>query len=145
MAERAQNITDVSILVADDDFLRRSGLCKLLEAESGWKIVAEARDGVDAVFHASCLRPNIVIMDLDLYPSVLDAANLILSASPDTAVLVFNAAARRQAIAKDLELAVQGYIQLSDAETDLVPAVETMLRGGTFFSSTILDPSRSRR
>ncbi|WP_345963989.1 response regulator transcription factor [Streptomyces sp. BRB040] len=54
----------VTLLVADDDAVTRSGLCTLLAAQPGISVAGEAADGVEAVEQAQRLRPDVVLMDV---------------------------------------------------------------------------------
>jgi DNA-binding NarL/FixJ family response regulator len=54
----------VTLLIADDDEVTRSGLRTLLAAQPGIAVVGEAADGVEAVEHARRLRPDVVLMDV---------------------------------------------------------------------------------
>ncbi|WP_234391989.1 response regulator transcription factor [Streptomyces sp. WM6378] len=55
---------DVTLLIADDDAVTRSGLRLLLGAQPGITVVGEAADGVEAVEQARLLRPDVVLMDV---------------------------------------------------------------------------------
>lgn len=55
---------DVTLLIADDDAVTRSGLCLLLGAQPGITVVGEAADGVEVVEQARRLRPDVVLMDV---------------------------------------------------------------------------------
>ncbi|MBF6049536.1 response regulator [Streptomyces sp. NRRL B-1677] len=56
--------TPVTLLIADDDEVTRSGLRTLLAAQPGIAVVGEAADGVEAVEQARRLRPDVVLMDV---------------------------------------------------------------------------------
>ncbi|MEU3479460.1 response regulator [Streptomyces sp. NPDC033754] len=56
--------TPVTLLVADDDEVTRSGLRTLLAAQPGIEVVGEAADGVEVVEQARRLRPDVVLMDV---------------------------------------------------------------------------------
>ena len=58
------NVAELRILIADDHELIRRGVRTLLEAEPGWKVVAEASDGQGAVEKAQETRPDIVVLDI---------------------------------------------------------------------------------
>ena len=62
--QREVNVAELRILIADDHELIRRGVRSLLEAESGWKVVAEASDGQDAIEKAKETRPDIVVLDI---------------------------------------------------------------------------------
>ncbi|MFE7526620.1 response regulator [Kitasatospora sp. NPDC057542] len=55
---------DVTVLIADDDPVTRSGLSTLLGAQPGLAVVGRAADGVEAVEQARLLRPDVVLMDV---------------------------------------------------------------------------------
>ena len=57
---------ELRILIADDHDLIRRGVRALLEAEPGWKVVAEARDGEEAFEKAKEPKPEIVVLDIGM-------------------------------------------------------------------------------
>lgn len=125
-----------SILIADDYAVVRRGLRALLEAEPGWQIVGEAVNGREAVDHALQVRPDIVILDV-IMPLLngIDAARLILQASPETRVMIFTEYHTDHMIEKALQAGARGYVLKTDAEADLVAAVKALMGGRTFFTS----------
>jgi two-component system response regulator NreC len=130
----------LSILIADDYGVVRRGLRGLLEAEPGWKVVAEADNGRQAVSQAARLRPDVVILDISMpLLNGLDAARLILKAVPETRVLVLTAYHTDEMIEKALQAGVRGYVLKSDAEADLVAAVKALVQGRTYFTSAASD------
>jgi DNA-binding NarL/FixJ family response regulator len=60
----ATPLAPVSLLIADDDAVTRSGLCTLLGLQPGITVIGEAADGVEAVERARQLRPDVVLMDV---------------------------------------------------------------------------------
>jgi len=126
----------VSILIADDHAVVRRGLRALLETEPGWKVVGEAEDGREAVEKAAKLRPDVAILDISM-PRLngLDAASLIFKAAPQTRILILTMHAAEDLIQRTLKAGATGYILKSDAERDLITAVEALLHKKTFFTS----------
>jgi DNA-binding NarL/FixJ family response regulator len=139
----------LSILVADDHVVVRKGLRALLESQPKWKVTAEASNGNDAVEKAIRLRPDLVIMDLSM-PELngLDATALLLKANPNARVLILSMHNSEDLIRKTLNSGARGYVLKSDAERDLVTAVEAVLENRTFFttavSNIVLDFLRQR-
>jgi len=129
-------VATVSILVADDHAIFRRGLRTLLETQPTWKVVAEVSNGREAVDQAARLRPDIAILDIGM-PELngLDAAILILKASPRTRILILTMHAADELIQKTLQRGASGYLLKNDAERDLITAVDALLHEKTFFTS----------
>jgi DNA-binding NarL/FixJ family response regulator len=127
-----------SILIADDHALVRRGLRALLETRPGWKIVSEESNGREAVDKVMKLHPDVAILDISM-PDLngLDAAALILKARPETRVLILTMHSAEELIKKTLTAGARGYVLKSDAERDLITAVEALLQGRTFFTSVV--------
>jgi len=128
----------VSILIADDHAVVRRGLRALLETQPGWQIVAEESNGRDAVDKALKLHPDVAILDISM-PDLngLDAAALILKARPETRILILTMHSADELIKKTLTAGARGYVLKSDAERDLITALEALLQGRTFFTSAV--------
>jgi DNA-binding NarL/FixJ family response regulator len=86
-----KEVGSLRILIADDDQGFRVFIRRVLELEKDWVIVGEAVDGGDAVSKAEQLRPNLVLMDMDL-PGIdgLEATRQIKAAIPGTVVIMFS-------------------------------------------------------
>lgn len=127
----------VSILIADDHAVVRRGLRALVETHPKWKVVSEASNGREAVLMAAKTRPNVAILDISM-PELngLDAASQILKASPHTRILILSMHAAEELIEKTLGAGASGYILKSDAEKDLIIAIEALLHRRTFFTHT---------
>jgi len=147
--EKLSSMRSVRILVADDHVVVRRGLRALLQAQPPWKVVAEASTGVEAVEKAARLQPDLVIMDLSM-PELngLDATGLILKAAPKTRVLILTMHNAEELIERTLKAGARGYVLKSDAERDLITAIEAVLDNRTFFtpsvSEAVLDCLRQR-
>jgi DNA-binding NarL/FixJ family response regulator len=139
----------VSILIADDHAVVRRGLRALVETHPKWKVVSEASNGREAVAMAAKARPDVAILDISM-PELngLDAASQILKASPHTRILMLTMHAAEELIEKTLGAGASGYILKSDAEKDLLTAVEALMHRRTFFthaaSEVILSQLRKR-
>jgi DNA-binding NarL/FixJ family response regulator len=137
----------VSILIADDHAVVRRGLRALIETQPTWKVVSEATNGREAVAKATAMRPDVAILDVGM-PQLngMDAAALIFKASPKTRILILTMHSAEDLIRQTLTAGASGFVLKSDAERDLIAAVDALLHNKTFFTSeashVILDSLR---
>src|SRR5262245_936363 len=112
------------ILIAEDETIIRLDLRELLE-KSGFEVVAEAKDGEEAVALASSETPDLALLDVKM-PKLdgIDAARRILDERPIPIVMV-TAYGEQELVSKAVEAGVFGYLVKPFRETDLLPAIET--------------------
>ncbi len=128
----------VHILLADDHEVVRKGLRALLETQPGWKVIAEATDGREAVDKAQSMHPDVAIVDIGM-PSLngLEATRQIVKKAPRTRVLVLTMHDTNPLIQQVVKAGARGYVLKSDVASDLVSAVEALTRDQTFFTSKV--------
>jgi DNA-binding NarL/FixJ family response regulator len=128
----------VSLLIADDHEVVRRGIRALIQEQPGWQVVAEAKNGRDAVAKADEFKPDLAILDITM-PSLngLDAAKQIAKISPRTKVLILTIHESDQLIHQILDAGAHGYILKTDAGRDLVTAVNALLSDKTFFTAKV--------
>jgi len=120
----------VKILIADDHPIFRDGLRRLLEAEKGFKVVAEACDGVEAVDFVRKFQPEILLLDLAMprRPG-LEALRELSHQSASVRVILLTAAAEREQIVEALQLGARGVV-LKDCGTEiLMKSIRAVLDG----------------
>jgi len=128
----------VSILIADDHELVRKGIRTVLEARTGWQVVAEASDGREAVKKTQELKPQVAILDISMpLLNGLEATRQIAKIAPQTKVLILTMHEADPMIQQILQAGARGYLLKSDASLDLVSAVEALLRNKTFFTPKV--------
>ena len=125
----------VSILLVDDHAVVRRGLRALLETLPTWRVCGEALNGSEAVEKAAHLQPDVVILDISM-PGLngVAAAARIHEVAPKSRVLVLTMHSSEELIQSCLRAGAEGYLLKSDAEQDLISAVEALIRGKTFFT-----------
>jgi DNA-binding NarL/FixJ family response regulator len=128
----------LKILIADDHTLVRQGLRKILEAQPGWEVVAEAGDGREAVQQASQLRPDVVILDLAM-PRLngVEAVQQIERRAPGVRILVLSMYADEAYVTRAVRAGAAGYLLKDSADADLIRAVTAVAQGKSFFSPTV--------
>src|SRR5215217_713411 len=112
------------ILVAEDETIIRLDLRELLSA-AGHEVVAEARDGEEAVALAREHAPDLAIMDVKM-PRLdgIEAARRILDERP-IPIVMLTAYGHQELVARAVEAGVFGYLVKPFREQDLVPAIAT--------------------
>jgi len=112
------------ILLAEDETIIRLDLRDLLE-RAGYEVVAEARDGEEAVALARTHQPDLAVMDVKM-PRLdgIDAARKMLEERP-IPIVMLTAFGQRELIDRAAEAGVYGYLVKPFREQDIVPAIET--------------------
>ena len=128
------------ILVVDDHAVVRRGVRSLLESHDGWEVCGEATTGRDAVEQSRRLRPDVVVMDLSL-PELngLDATRHILKDAPETEVLVLTMHQSEELARDVLQAGARGYVLKSDADENLIAAVESLRQHKPFLTPTVTE------
>jgi DNA-binding NarL/FixJ family response regulator len=123
----------VRILIADDHTLVRAGLRRILEDEVDFTVVAEASDGAEAVAAALATDFDVAILDISM-PKLtgLQAARRILDHRPQVRVLILSMHDNEEFLFEALRTGASGYVLKSSAESDLVRACRTAMRGESF-------------
>jgi DNA-binding NarL/FixJ family response regulator len=101
-------------------------------------VAAEAANGRDAVALAAELKPDVAVLDLSM-PELngLEAARKIIAADPSARVLILTAHESEQVVREVLSAGAQGYVLKSDAGRILVTALQALLDGRFFFTSSV--------
>ncbi|MBJ7290814.1 response regulator transcription factor [Williamsia sp.] len=121
-------------MVVDDHPIWREGVARDL-AEDGFDVVATA-DGVRAAAaRAAAVRPDVVLMDMQLPDGTgVDATLAVLEVSPTTKVLVLSASAERDDVLAAVKSGASGYLVKSASRTELVDAVVATADGQAVFT-----------
>ena len=133
-------MTPLRIVIVDDHAVVRRGVRALLESHPGWEVSAEGSTGREAVELVKRLHPDVVVMDLSL-PELngLDATRQIVKESPDTEVLVLTMHHSEQLARDVLQAGARGYVLKSDADQNLIAAVESLSQHKPFLTSKVTE------
>ncbi len=117
----------IRILLVDDHPIVRQGLKTLLEGRSGWEVVGEAADGVEAVEKAKNLKPDVMVLDVTM-PKMngLEACRVLRSQAPQLEILFVTQHDSPQMMREAMEAGARGYVVKSNAARDLLAAVEAV-------------------
>jgi DNA-binding NarL/FixJ family response regulator len=134
----------VRILLADDHAVVRRGLRALLEARQDFEVCAEASNGREAVELALHHKPDVAVLDISLpIMNGIEATRQIRKEAPGTEVMIFTLHDRESEIRDVLHAGARGYVLKSEADEQIVRAVESLARHHAYFSDhvseTLLD------
>jgi DNA-binding NarL/FixJ family response regulator len=119
----------VRILLVDDHPIVRQGLRTLLEGRSGWEVVGEASDGMEALNKVDALQPDVVVLDVTM-PRMngLEACRLIQRKQKACSIeiLIVTQHDSPQMMREALDAGARGYVVKANAARDLLEAVEAV-------------------
>jgi DNA-binding NarL/FixJ family response regulator len=120
---------EIRILVADDFEDWRVRIRQLLSFRPSWRIVAEAPDGLEAVQKAAELRPDVVLLDVQM-PGLngIEAARKIRQDCPGSRIIFLSQSSDKEIIRAALEIGAKAFVQKAMAARELIPAIEAALR-----------------
>jgi DNA-binding NarL/FixJ family response regulator len=126
------------ILVVDDFKPWRNFASKVLQGKPECQVVCEAADGLEAVQQARQLQPDLILLDIGL-PAIngVEAARRIREVSPASKILFLSENRSLDIVEQALNTGAGGYVLKSDAAKELLRAVEAVLHGKVFVSSSL--------
>jgi DNA-binding NarL/FixJ family response regulator len=126
---------EIQVVLADHDPMLRAGLRGLLELEPDLRVVAEADSGEGAVSRSRALRPQVVVMDIDIRgPDGMEATRRITADGPPPCVLLLAATDERGCLYRVFAAGAHGHVQKTGAEELLADAVRLVARRHVFLS-----------
>ncbi|OPX42017.1 transcriptional regulatory protein DegU [Ruminiclostridium hungatei] len=123
----------IKVLIADDHAMVRQGLKTILELEDDICVVAEASNGNEAVEMAKALKPDVLLMDINMpVLSGLQAIKILKESSERYKIIVLTLHQDREYLFKTLQMGCEGYV-LKDAESSvLIDAIRSVYGDQTF-------------
>lgn len=132
------------ILLADDHELVRTGVRRLLNGRTKWRVCGEARDGKELIAKARTLKPEILIVDISM-PGAdgLEAIREIKGFLPESRILVLTMHEPDELLRLALDAGAHGYVMKSDAARELLAALSAMSEQKPYFSSSTMEAMKS--
>jgi DNA-binding NarL/FixJ family response regulator len=128
----------IRVLVVDDHEPFRRFVRTALSVQPELQIIGEACDGLEAVQKAVELQPGLIVLDIGL-PSLngIEAARRIRNLSPNSRILFLSQESYAEVVQEALRLGALGFVIKAHAGSQLLPAVEAVLRNEQFVDSTL--------
>jgi DNA-binding NarL/FixJ family response regulator len=128
----------IRILLADDHPVVRDGLAAMLATQPDFEVVGEAGTGAAAVTEAARLRPDVVLMDLEM-PELdgIEAIRRLRTADPAAQVVVLTAFDTDERIVGALQAGAQGYLLKGAPRAEIFAAIRTVSAGGALIPPVV--------
>jgi DNA-binding NarL/FixJ family response regulator len=129
----------IRVLIADDHPVFRFGLKAMMEAEDDTEVVGEATTGSEAVALAAELKPDVILMDLNM-PDLngLEATRRILKATPDTGILIVTMFDDDSVFAA-MRAGARGYVLKGAEGEETLRAIRAVANGEAIFSPAVAE------
>ncbi len=126
------------VMVVDDHDLFRSGLRRLLDEHDDLEVIADARRGDEAVRRAAELRPDVVVLDINMPGmSGVEATRRVLEVSPDTAVLMLTVTSDENAVLDAVLAGASGYLLKDATLPEIVRGVHAAAAGQSLIAPSV--------
>jgi DNA-binding NarL/FixJ family response regulator len=127
------------IIIVDDHLIFRQGLKSLLAIENVAAVIGEASNGKEFIELLSNLRPDLVLLDIDMpHMNGMEAAQKALKIMPDLKIIVFTMFGDEEYYYRMIDLGVKGFILKSSGINELEKAIREVMIGESYFSNELL-------
>lgn len=128
----------ISVVIADDEALIRSGLQLMLESQPDLRVVAETDNGHDAVDLASSLRPDVILMDIQMPRlSGIDATRRVTSRDNPTRVIMLTTFGDDENIYDALQAGASGFLLKDSRPEEVINAIRAVAAGEALLSPAV--------
>ena len=128
----------IRVLIVDDHPVFRDGLASLLDPLPGIEVVGRAGDGLEVVEQVAAVRPDVVVMDVQM-PRLngIEATRRIAADHPQTGVLVVTMGEDDGTVMSALRAGARGYLRKGAEQDEVVRAITTVHGGGVVFGASL--------
>ncbi len=124
----------IRVMVVDDHPMWREGVARDL-TEAGFEVVGTAANGTDALARFPAVRPQVVVLDLQIpAPSGVEVTAAMVAQDPAVRVLILSASGEQDDVLAAVKAGATGYLVKSASRAELVSAVERVAVGDTVFT-----------
>jgi len=129
-----------NVVLVDDHKLVRDGVKTILERGAEFKVVGEAEDGAAAVQLCKKIAPDLVLMDIGL-PGMngIEATNELLRHCPEVKVVILSMYDDENSVVSAIRSGARAFVLKKASSTELLDALRTVARGGSYLSSQVSD------
>ena len=129
---------NITVMLADDHKVVRSGLRMLLETEADFEVVAETGDIDETIRRIKGHKPDVLVLDLFMPGrEPMDAIPDLIEASPGTSIVVLTMQDDVAYVRRAFQLGAVGYLIKDAADEDLITAIRTVTAGDTYLHPAV--------
>ena len=130
----------IRVLIVDDHKIMRDGIKAILKPALDLDVVGETDSGVDAVQLVRKLRPDVVMMDIDLQGmSGIEATVEMMRHNPDTRIMMLSMYDDEHSVISAVKAGARGFVLKRASDGDLLQALRTVAQGGSYLSPRVSD------
>ena len=131
-------MAQVRVLLADDHDLFREGLAGIIRAQSDLQVIGEANDGLEALIKAQELKPDLILMDVQM-PGMdgIEAVQQIKQVLPETIIVMLTVRGDDEMLFEALKNGAQGYLLKEIRSKDLLELLRGAMRGEAALSPSL--------
>lgn len=130
----------IRVVIADDHAVVRRGLSQIIDETQGMQVVAEAKDGGEAIDRVRDTDLDVLVLDLNMPGrSGFDALNHLQAERPDLPVLVLSMHAEDQYAVRVLRAGASGYLSKESAPDELIRAIRRVAGGNRYVSPAVAE------
>jgi two-component system nitrate/nitrite response regulator NarL len=122
------------VMIVDDHSIMREGLKAVISKQPDFRIVGEAADGRQAVHKAAELRPDVILMDINMPYGGLAATVDIMQRFPETKILMLTVSDKEDDLINAVKAGARGYLLKGMMGDQLVAALKSVAEGGAIFT-----------
>ncbi len=128
----------IKVLLVDDHELVRTGIRRLLDDTTGIKVIGEAETGEQAFLEVKKLKPDVVLMDVNM-PGIggLEATRKLIQLDPSLKIIVVTIHSEQPFPTRLLEAGASGYLTKDCGINEIVNAIRTVCEGERYISSDV--------
>ncbi len=127
------------LIIVDDHLIFRQGLKSLITLENIANVIGEASNGIEFLELLSHLKPDVVLMDIDMpHMNGMEATQKAMELFPDLKIIAFTMFGDEEYYYKMIDLGVKGFILKSSGIQELEKALGDVMMGESYFSNELL-------
>lgn len=131
----------IKLIIVDDHFHVRQAWSWVLNQVPRLKVIAQCSNGQEAIEAAKNLRPDVILMDINMAPvNGIEATRTIREFAPDMKIIGVSVQAERSYVNEMLRNGANGYVTKNSPSTEMVTAIDEVLAGNTYICEEILHP-----